>query len=126
MSNYRNVTPEEITFAWVISQLDCAPSYEGMQDYVVTVHWRYTASFETYFTDIYGAQSYSEVAGPDFIPYADLTEDVVIGWLESSLDVPQMQAGLAQSIEDLVNPPIIVLPLPWAEPEEPAEPIVNI
>lgn len=126
MSNYRNVEPSEITYAWVISQLDCAPSYEGMQDYVVTVHWRYTASFENYFTDIYGAQSYSEVAGPDFIPYADLTEEIVIGWLEESLDVPQMQEGLAQSIEDLVNPPIIVLPLPWANPEEPAEPIVNI
>ena len=126
MADYKNIEPSQITFGWVISQMDCAPSYEGMDDYVIQVHWRYTASFKTYFTDIYGAQSYSEVAGPDFIPYADLTEDVVIGWLESSLDVPQMQAGLAQSIEDLVNPPIVVLPLPWAQPEEPAEPLVNI
>lgn len=126
MSNYRNVEPSEITYSWVISQLDCAPSYEGMQDYVVVCHWRYGATFEKYFTEIYGAQSFSEVTGPDFIPYADLTEEIVIEWLESSLNVTEMQVGLAQSIENLVNPPVIVLPLPWAQPEEPAEPIVNI
>jgi hypothetical protein len=54
-----------------------------------------------------------------------LTEEIVIGWLEDSLDIPQLQESLAQSIEDLVNPPIIVLPLPWVNPE-PTEPIVNI
>lgn len=115
MSNYRNVTPSECTFAWIIVQLDCAPSYEGMQDYVVKAHWRYGAQFESYFTDMYGEQSFTEVSGPDFTPYADLTESQVIGWLEGALDVPAMQAQLAQSIENMVNPPVVVLPLPWLE-----------
>jgi len=113
MSNYKNINPKDCKFSWVIVQLDSAPSYEGLQDYVVNVHWRYGAQFESYFTDMYGSQSFTEVAGPDFTPYADLTENQVIGWLEKSLDVIQMQNQLANTIESLVNPPIVVLPLPW-------------
>lgn len=116
MSKYKNVKPSDCTFAWQIVQLDSAPSYEGLQDYVVNVHWRYGATYETYFTDMYGSQSYSEVVGPDFIPYPDLTESEVIGWLEGSLDVQMMQDQLAKTIENMVNPPIIVLPLPWVSP----------
>ena len=119
MSNYRNVTPSDCTFKWQIVQLDSAPSYEGLQDYVVNVHWRYGAQFESYFTDMYGSQSYAEVAGPNFTPYADLTESQIIGWLEGSLDVPQMQTQLAQTIENMINPPIVVLPLPWESPNPP-------
>jgi hypothetical protein len=113
MSNYRNVTPTDCTYTWVIVQLDCAPNYEGLQDYVVNVHWRYGAQFESYYTDMYGSQSFSEVAGPNFTPYAELTKLQVIGWLEESMDVTQMQNQLAISIENMVNPPIVVLPLPW-------------
>lgn len=119
MSKFKNVTPIECTYSWVIVQLDCAPSYEGLQDYVVNVHWRYGAQFESYFTDMYGSQSFTEVAGPDFTPYADLTESQVIGWLEGVLDVPQMQDQLANTIESMVNPPIVVLPLPWESPNPP-------
>lgn len=113
MSNYKEIKPSDCTFAWQIVQLDCAPSYEGLQDYVVNVHWRYGAQFESYYTDMYGSQSFSEVAGPDFTPYAELTKSQVIGWLEGSLDVKQMQNQLAITIELMVNPPIVVLPLPW-------------
>lgn len=116
MSNFKNINPSDCTYIWNIVQLECAPNYEGMQDYVVTAHWRYGAQFESYYTEIYGAQSFADVPGPDFTPYADLTESQVIGWLEGVLDVPQMQDQLAQSIENLVNPPVIVLPLPWESP----------
>jgi spore cortex formation protein SpoVR/YcgB (stage V sporulation) len=113
MSNYKKINPSDCKFSWVIVQLDCAPSYEGLQDYVVNVHWRYGAQFESYYTDLYGAQSFNEVAGPDFTPYAELTESQVIGWLENSLDMIQIQDQLVKTIENMVNPPIVVLPLPW-------------
>lgn len=119
MLNYKNVTPSDCTYTWQIIQLECAPSYEGQKDYVVTVHWRYGASYEKFYSEIYGAQSFSEVSGDNFIPYAELTEDIVIGWLEQSLDVQKMQDQLAVAVENLVNPPIIVLPLPWESPNPP-------
>lgn len=119
MSNYRTILPSDCTFKWQIVELDSAPSYEGLQDYVVNVHWRYGAQFESYFTDDYGSESYAEISGSDFTPYADLTESQIIGWLEGSLNVPQMQIKLANTIKNMINPPIVVLPLPWESPNPP-------
>lgn len=113
MSNYRTIKTTDLSFEWVISQMQCYPSYEGEKDFVVYVHWRRNATFEQYVADVYGCQTYSQKEGDTYIPYADLTFDIVCGWLEESLDVPALDINLAKQIEDLVNPPIITLPLPW-------------
>ena len=111
MSNYK----------WTIVALDCIPMLNGMKDYVVTCHWRYGIENGTdpeapdyVYTDIYGAEGFTQNPDmPDFTPYADLTEAQVIGWLESSLDVPAMQEQLAKALENIINPPIVQPALPW-------------
>lgn len=113
MSNYRTIKTTDLSYNWVISQMQCFPTYEGEKDFVVYVHWRRNATFEEYVADVYGCQTYSQKEGDTYIPYADLTFDIVCGWLEESLDVPALDINLAKQIEDLVNPPIITLPLPW-------------
>jgi hypothetical protein len=54
----------------------------------------------------------------DFTPYADLTFEQVCGWLEDGLDVEATDASLATQIENLINPPVVSLPLPWLTPLE--------
>jgi hypothetical protein len=108
----------DVTYYWIIVQLDCKPEIDGMQDYVVAVHWRYGIQQGDIKTDIYGVQQFQVNEGSTFIPYEDLTEDVVIGWLEGSLDVPAMQESLAKQLEEIINPPIIYPPLPWATPTD--------
>jgi hypothetical protein len=49
----------------------------------------------------------------DFTAYPDLTQAQVEGWLDAGLDVPTIDANLDKQIENIINPPIIVLPLPW-------------
>ena len=42
---------------------------------------------------------------PDnFIPYADLTKEDVVGWLEAGLDVDSMKSSLDNQIELKINP----------------------
>lgn len=101
------------TYYWIIVQLDCKPELEGMQDYVVAVHWRYGIEQGEYKTDTYGVQSFQVTEGSTFIPYEELTEEIVIGWLTDSLDVETMQNNLQIALNDLINPPIIYPPLPW-------------
>jgi len=102
------------TFNWTIAQLDCIPELDGVQDYVVTVHWRYGITNGTYSTDIYGAQGFPQSPeSENFIPFAELTEADVIGWLENSLDVPSMQTNLTTALDNIINPPIVSPPLPW-------------
>lgn len=106
-----------INFKWVISQLDTAPSVDGLTDVVKTVHWRYQAEEvdgeKTWFGDTYGAMACATPSETDFTAYPDLTEDQVISWLEAGLDVEAEQANLTAQIENQKNPPIINLPLPW-------------
>ena len=107
-----------LIYSWIIVQLDCATHIPEVQDYVVTTHWRYGVSNGTIYTDMYGATGFTvNPEQSNFIPYEDLTEDDVIGWLESTLDVPTMQVSLATQLENIINPPIISPPLPWLPKE---------
>lgn len=113
MSNI-TITPSDVTYNWVIVQLDCKPSVDGLQDYVVLCHYRYNGVYQDILKDLYGTCTFeADPANPNFIPYADLTEADVIAWLEAGLNVDAMQAGIATQINDVLNPSIIVLPLPW-------------
>jgi hypothetical protein len=104
-------------FQWVISQLNCAVESEGLPDVINVIHWRYNATQEhdgkLYFADTYGASSVAQPNPQNFIPYADVTEAEVIGWLEAILPVEAMQASLEANIALQINPVEVTLPLPW-------------
>lgn len=98
---------------WVISQLDTAPSEDGLTDVVKTVHYRYQGQDEQYFAEVYGTMACATPSDTDFTAYEDLTYEQVCTWLIAGLDVEAMDLNLAAQIENQKNPPIINLPLPW-------------
>jgi hypothetical protein len=100
-------------YKWVISQLDTAPSEDGLTDVVKVVHWRYQATDGTYNADVYGAMGCATPSDTDFTAYADLTYDQVCKWLVAGNNVEALDSNLATQIENQKNPPIINLPLPW-------------
>ena len=64
-------------------------------------------------------------AGDPFVPYEDTEafENVVIGWLVDSLDVPAMQASIAASIESQITPVNEDLYFTWQNPVPPVPPV---
>lgn len=106
-----------ITYTWTISQLDCYPQEAGETDVVFIVHWTLSATDGTYSSSQYGTCGVSYTAGEPFTPYANLTQQQVVGWVEAALgpdQVAAMQASLAQQIQNQINPPVVTPPLPWA------------
>lgn len=107
---------------WIISAMDTAPSEDGLTDVVKVVHWRRNAEEKdgdkTYYGDIYGTMACSAPDPMSFKPYNELTFDEVCTWLESNMDVNQIDENLDKQIEYQKNPPIVQLPLPWATPAE--------
>lgn len=104
-------------YKWVISQLDAYPQHEGHTDVVFTVHWRRVATDGTHNADIYGSQAVTLDAEAPFTPFADLTFDQVVGWLEDAMGAETLAAQVAaldQQIENQINPPIIHSAAPWA------------
>ena len=112
-----------IAITWNIEQLERQTS-DGL---VTTVHWRANAS-ETVGTGnaavSYAATSYGSVgltAGQSLIPFADLTKEVVIGWVKDKLGaetVTATEAGLTAQIASQKAPVSASgLPEAWAVTE---------
>ncbi len=105
---------------WYINQLECVPQDGDLTNFVVNVNWKRLAkeiiNEVEYQAIVYGAQSFSKDDVTNFISYEDLTYDIVCGWLDASLDVEALDLNLDQQIENQVNPPIVVLPLPFVNP----------
>ena len=104
------------TITWTISQLDCLPKTADGPDYVVTAHWSCTGVDGQYSGNVYNTCGFEvDKSESDFVPYADLTQDMVLGWMwESGVDKDATEAAVQKQIDDSKNPPIVNPPLPWS------------
>lgn len=109
-----------IVYNWIISSMDEYPTTpDNLTDVVFNVHWRRSASEtvdgQNYYTDTFNMLAVPAPSPEDFTPYPELTFEQVCGWLEAGLDVAEIDAGLANQIQNLINPPVVSLPLPWVQ-----------
>jgi hypothetical protein len=118
-----------ITYKWDIPQMNAQVQAEGQENVIYTVHYRYTGSEELngkiYSATNIGTQGYTYAAGESFTPYenTEAFEAVVTGWLEESLDVGAMQAGIAADIQSQITPVNEDLYFTWQS--EVSEPIAE-
>jgi hypothetical protein len=103
-----------VEYKWLIVQLETKPQEGDLQDVVSIVHWRRSATDGIYFIDECSTMGCATPSATDFTAYPDLTKEQVETWLNEGTDVEAIDARLLQAIENLKNPPIVVLPLPWA------------
>lgn len=104
------------TYTWVIEQMDCYSQADDETDVVMTVHWRQNAADGTYSATVYGTVGLTYTPDSPFTPYANLTQQQVIGWVEAALGAEQcaqITASLDAQIANQVNPPVVTPPLPW-------------
>jgi len=110
------------TYTWLVEYMSCYPQADGETDVVFIVGWRCNAQDvvitdkeTTYKATQYGTVGVTYVAGEPYTPYADLTQDQVLGWVwTSGVDQAATEAALAKNLEDQVNPPVVTPPLPWS------------
>jgi hypothetical protein len=102
-------------FNWQIEQLNCYPQAEGQTDVVFTAHWRLTGTDGTYSGTVYSTCGVTYVAGAPYTPYADLTQDQVLGWIwASGVDKDSAEAAVQTQIDNQINPPVVSPQLPWS------------
>ena len=101
---------------WTISTMERNTSDGG----VIVAHWRVndseTVGEDTFFASAYGTASFTyDASSPDFVPYADLTESVVLGWCwseEGGVDQDAVEASLTANINEQKTP-TTVEGTPW-------------
>ena len=86
-------------------------------DYVVNVLYQVTGVDGTYTASIGGNTQFNSAdqVGP-VVPYADLTESIVIGWIPESAITSAQQCVQGQ-IDSMITPPVSpeAQPLPWSQ-----------
>ena len=101
------------TYTWTVSQLDCYPQEGGNTDVVFTVHWQLTGTDGTYNGSVYSTCAVPAPTGT-FIPYANLTQEQVLGWIwAGGVDKDSAEAAVQTQIDNQINPPVVSPPLPW-------------
>ena len=103
------------TYTWSVTRMDCYPQAEGETDVVFTVHWTCSGTDGTYSASVYSTCGVTYTAGSPYTPYADLTEQQVIGWVwASGVDQSTTEAAVGLQIAQQANPPVVTPALPWA------------
>jgi len=82
-------------------------------DTVVIAHWGASLTDGDYSASAYGTQSFTrDENSPAFIPFEDLTEAEVVGWLELN---EGLEANLQAQIDEQKTP-TTVSGVPWNNP----------
>ena len=92
---------------WNVNTVDVYPEYESNSDVVYNVHWRVTKVDEEYSATTYGTQTLSTSDIGDFVPFDELTSEVVKGWVLNAMgeeEVTNLEAWLDAQIESEKNP----------------------
>jgi hypothetical protein len=108
------------TFTWSIDRMSTLQ--EPQPNYVSEVAWTVSATHaNTYYSCVGGRTTLNSSESNNFIPYEELTEEVVVAWVKSSLGeqaISEAEAKIQAYFNKQLNPPTSVpldTPLPWAE-----------
>jgi len=96
---------------WIIEGM----THEIADGGVVVAYWRANAASDDdqFFATNYGGCSFTyDPSSPDFIPYDQLTQDEVLGWVWTQVDKDAIEAALAQNIYNQEHP-TTASGLPW-------------
>jgi hypothetical protein len=85
-------------------------------NYVVNALWRVTGVDGAYIAHIDGNTTFNSADQQGaIVPYANLTEAIVIGWIPAQ-DISNAQACVQGQIDSMITPPVSPAntPLPWS------------
>jgi hypothetical protein len=104
------------TFTWTVKQL-LTETIEGEQNYVVIANYEVVGVDGQYTSSIQDSARFSTANVDSFIPYEDLTNSIVIGWIQNILGpdgVANYEQSIQGQIDQQITPPVTpeVTPLP--------------
>jgi hypothetical protein len=105
------------TYTWTVNAMYTLQTPDP--NYVVNVLWTLTGVDGQYTAFINGNSMFDSNQSSTFIPYNQLTQDIVIGWVQNQLGpvgISNCEANVQGQINSQINPPVSPqnTPLPWA------------
>jgi hypothetical protein len=106
------------TYTWNVTAL-YTETVDSEQNYVVIANYTVIGIDGTYSAELSNIARFSTASVSPFVPYEDLTNEIVIGWIQDELGpdgVSNLEACIQGQINSQINPPVTPqnTPLPWA------------
>jgi hypothetical protein len=103
-----------IPYTKIINSMSCYSDIDGETDVVFTINWVLNGNEGVLNASYPCATSVPYTAGQPFIPYADLTQEQVLAWIDEYTD-PDMMASYYKFIDDSIEQQKVIVtpPLPW-------------
>ena len=107
-------------YTWAVTAL-YTETIDGQQNYVVISNYGVLGVEGTYSASVSNIARFSTESVTPFVPYENLTNDTVIGWIQTDLGVDgvnNLYACIQGQIDSQINPPVVPVntPLPWSTP----------
>ena len=108
-------------YTWEVTAL-YTETIDGEQNYVVISNYGVLGVEGTYSASVSNIARFNTESVTPFVPYENLTNDIVIGWIQNDLGVDgvsNIEACIQGQIDSQINPPVTPQsqPLPWAPAE---------
>jgi len=108
-----------ITYDWNCKTVDAYPQDGEYTDLVYNVHWIVTGVSDelkpdgtTYSATNIGTQNLNVSDVTEFIPFEDLTNEIVVGWTQEAMgeeQVASIEASIESQINSLITPTTVTL-----------------
>ena len=92
---------------WNVNTVDVHPHEEGHDDVIYNIHWSVAKVDGDYSASSYGTQTIDTSDLSDFTAFADVTADMVKGWVIDAMgeeEVANLEANLDAQIAEQKNP----------------------
>lgn len=73
----------QVTHNWIVESLE---QFNDGNDTVYAVYFKLSTTYEDFEVSIYDAIELNPPQSQDFIPYSELTNDIVVGWIKSYME----------------------------------------
>jgi hypothetical protein len=92
---------------WIITNTDYNISEDGLTNVIYNLHWTCQDEQDGFTGSVYSTQAVSYTVGSPFTPFDDVTQAMMVGWLQSAMGpeaVAAAEAAVAAQIEAQKNP----------------------
>ena len=95
-----------MNYTWEFPQFIVSPYYDGLTNVVTAINWVCTGTNGTYTSSASGTVYLGSPNPAEFVPYADITQEMAYAWVSQCISMPGVESGIAAQISQLSQPVI--------------------
>ena len=91
-------------FIWTFPQFIVNPTANGLTNVVTAINWICTGTDGTISSSSSGTANLGMPNPAEFVPYADITQDMAYRWVSQCISMPAVETQIAMQVVQLSKP----------------------